>query len=107
MHRTRRLGLLSFVPLAALVALIAVMARITAAVANSPAESSPAALLIGFGVVFAGLIGAILVYVRFIVHVARRGDFTPSDKAMWIVVMFVAGPLGPPIYWFACVRTSS
>jgi hypothetical protein len=70
MHRSRRLGLLSFVPLAALVALIAVMAQITAAVASSAGESSPAALLIGFGVV-------------------------------------VAGPLGPPIYWFACVRTSS
>ncbi|MDA0162679.1 PLDc N-terminal domain-containing protein [Solirubrobacter ginsenosidimutans] len=107
MHRTRRLGLLSFVPLAAPVALVAAIAQITATVAGAPGESSPVALLIGFGVAVAGLIAAMVVYVRFIVHIARRSDFTSSDKAMWIVVLFVAGPLGPPIYWFAMLRTGA
>jgi hypothetical protein len=107
MHRTRRLALLSLVPLAALTALVASMSPITSAVANNTGDSLPAVVPVAFAVVAAGLIAACLVYILFIVHIARRNDFTPSDKAMWIVVMFVGGPLGPPIYWLATIRVTN
>jgi amino acid transporter len=64
MHRTRRLGLLSFVPLGAVVAFVAVAFLLMGAVATDTGSTPFVSIPVAFGLVVVGLVASIFVYIR-------------------------------------------
>ncbi len=40
----------------------------------------------------------LLIY--YLIHIARNENFDSNERLVWILIMFFAGTLGAPIYWY-------
>jgi hypothetical protein len=101
MHGIHRLGVLSFMPLGGVIAAFVVFNVMMVLLATTV----PTVVFVVPLVVLALILAVgVFAYARLVVHIARRPDLTGSDRAMWIVVLFAAGPFGPPLYWLVAVR---
>mgnify|MGYP006300978795 FL=1 len=58
----------------------------------------------GFGLVFVGHIGTMLLQFGllfyFLVHVFKRQDLEQNTQLLWALLIFMGGPIGQMIYWW-------
>ena len=99
MHRN---DIVCFIPLAG-VALLFEVPFWAAALLTTPAVNE-ALIIAALAVQAIVLLAGAAVFAGFLVQILRRKDFGGTQKAAWIAILFAAGPLGPPTYWFGVAR---
>jgi MFS superfamily sulfate permease-like transporter len=105
------LGILSFVPLLSLGAVVIFLSRhpgIRDAL-NTAGDISPSLYAVtvpvwGLSGVIAGLVVGLILYVYFVARVIRAPAVATAEKIAWVVALSLAGPIAIPIAWWTMRR---
>jgi len=105
------LGILSFVPLLSLGAVVIFLSRhpgISDAL-NTAGDISPSLYAVtvpvwGLFAVIAGLVIGLVLYVYFVARVVRASEVSTAAKAAWVAALSLAGPITIPIAWWMTDR---
>lgn len=105
------LGILSFVPLLSLGAVVVFLSRhpgiweaLHTAGDVSPSLYAVTVPVWGLSGVIAGLVVGLILYVYFVVRVIRAAAVAPAEKMAWVVALSLAGPIAIPIAWWTTNR---